>query len=166
MTLEEAIQTAIAFEKKVVASYRKAEAAAEDAVGKRVFGALTREEEDHVSYLESRLAQWRGTGRLSVEALETVVPPRAVIAAEVAKLDKDLGARDHGGEVELLQKALKVEAEATRFYERMVEDLPEEGKELFRRFLEIEEGHLAIVQAEIDSVSHSGVWFDFLEFQM
>ena len=31
---------------------------------------------------------------------------------------------------------------------------------------EIEEGHLAIVQAELDSVTNTGAWFDWMEVQM
>jgi hypothetical protein len=37
---------------------------------------------------------------------------------------------------------------------------------LFQRFVEIEQGHLAIVQAEIDSVSGLGFWFDMREFDL
>jgi len=48
----------------------------------------------------------------------------------------------------------------------MVRELPEEGQNLFSRFLEIEDGHAAVVQAEMDSVSHSGFWFDLKEFDL
>ena len=48
----------------------------------------------------------------------------------------------------------------------MVRELPEEGKQLFAPFVEIEEGHLAIVRAEIDYLSKTGYWFDFKEFDM
>jgi hypothetical protein len=44
--------------------------------------------------------------------------------------------------------------------------LPPEGQELFRRFVEIEEGHVAIVQAEMDLVSGTGFWFDTAEFSL
>jgi hypothetical protein len=37
---------------------------------------------------------------------------------------------------------------------------------MFARFLEIEAGHIAIVQAELDYISHTGYWFDFKEFDM
>ncbi len=49
-------------------------------------------------------------------------------------------------------------------YKQMVATLDAEGKSLFERFVEIEEGHLAIVQAEIDMVSGTGYWFDTAEF--
>ena len=48
----------------------------------------------------------------------------------------------------------------------MVNELPAEARPLFRRFVEIEEGHEKIVQAEIDSVSGLGFWFDIQEFDL
>ena len=48
----------------------------------------------------------------------------------------------------------------------MVSKLDGDGKTLFERFVEIEEGHQAIVQAEIDCVSGLGFWFDTLEFRL
>ncbi|MFH1865645.1 MAG: hypothetical protein ABIK85_07155 [Candidatus Eisenbacteria bacterium] len=37
---------------------------------------------------------------------------------------------------------------------------------LDQRFLEIEEGHLALVQAQIDQATGSGYWFDVREFTL
>jgi hypothetical protein len=48
----------------------------------------------------------------------------------------------------------------------MVRELPPEGQSLFSRFLEIEDGHGAIVQAEIDNVKQMGFWFDLKEFDL
>ncbi len=59
-----------------------------------------------------------------------------------------------------------MEAETSRFYESLVQDLPEEHRPLFERFVEIEQGHLAIVQAELDNLRGLGFWFDVQEFDM
>ena len=69
-------------------------------------------------------------------------------------------------ELELLRSAREVENETSAFYKEMVNTLDGDGRELFRRFVEIEEGHQAIVQAEIDSVSGMGVWFDTMELSL
>jgi peptide deformylase len=37
---------------------------------------------------------------------------------------------------------------------------------MFARFLEIEEGHARIVQAEIDTLTGMGFWFDVQEFRL
>ena len=67
--------------------------------------------------------------------------------------------------MELLSKALQMEIDTSNFYKRMVEEMGEEG-ELFARFLEIEEGHQAIVQAEMDFSGRTGYLFDFQDFGM
>ena len=45
-------------------------------------------------------------------------------------------------------------------------ELDGQGKELFARFVEIEEGHGTIVQAEMDAVNAYGFWFDMPEFRL
>jgi rubrerythrin len=59
----------------------------------------------------------------------------------------------HAQELDSLRQALAAEEETSTFYINMVRELPAEGQQLFSRFLEIEDGHAAIVQAEIDSVN-------------
>ena len=72
---------------------------------------------------------------------------------------------DYGSEMEMLRKALELEIETSDFYRKMVDKLGAEG-EMFAHFLKIEEGHKAIVQAEIDYLGNTGFFFDFQEFSM
>ena len=48
----------------------------------------------------------------------------------------------------------------------MVDALPDEGKTLFSRFIEIEDAHIALVQAELDYYGNTGFWFDNKEVDM
>jgi len=168
MTIEEAIKTAIEFEKKVHSLYDVAAKAAGDPTAKKVFATLAQEEQGHVAYLESRLTEWRKAGRLSPEKLRTILPSaeriRAGIGRTSAEATKAVG--KHGAELDSLYQALAAEDETSAFYLKMVRELPAEGQSLFSRFLEIEDGHGAIVQAEIDSVKHMGFWFDLKEFDL
>ena len=66
----------------------------------------------------------------------------------------------------MLTRALEAEVATSNFYKKMVRELPLEGQLLFADFVEIEEGHLAIVRAEIDYLSPTGYWFDFKELDM
>ena len=166
MTIEEAIQTAIEFENEVRDVYKSAATEAVDPVGKRVFTALANEEQGHVDYLESRLEEWRRTGTVNPVALETAVPSREVIAEAAENVSEGMSDVDHGTELKMLGKALEAERKTSSFYRKMVAELPAEGQELFERFVEIEEGHLAIVQAEMDSVTGTGAWFDVLEVKL
>ena len=166
MTTEEAIKTAIEFEAQVRDFYRKAEEAATDPVGKRIFGVLADEEQDHLDCLQSKLYEWKGTGTITAQRLESTIPSEEVIREGISKLERHTADKDKGGELELLTEALKVEVDTSKFYRRMVRELQPEGQGLFAAFVEIEEGHMALVRAEIDYVSRTGYWFDFKEFDM
>jgi hypothetical protein len=48
----------------------------------------------------------------------------------------------------------------------MVDELEGDGQRMFAHFVEIEKGHLDIVQAEIDAVTGIGYWYDFREFNL
>jgi rubrerythrin len=167
MTLEEAIRTAILFERKVHGSYATAAKRAVDGTARGVFAKLAEEELGHVAYLESRLDEWQREGRLDAAQLATVLPSKERIAAGLKRL-RDRPAASGAPEAELpaLRQALHLEEEATAFYRQMVQELAAPGPELFSRFLAIEEGHTTLVQAEIDSVTHMGFWFDLKEFDL
>lgn len=166
MTNAEAIQTAIEFEKRVTAVYERAAASSADEVGREVFDALAQEEQGHVAYLEHKLAQLAETGAFTAEPLDTVVPTAEKIEAGIAAMEQQVSPKDRTQELELLRQALEAEVETSAFYERMVGELDPAGRELFERFLEIEQGHQAIVQAEIDALTGLGFWFDFQEFNL
>jgi rubrerythrin len=168
MNLEAAIKSALEYENRVEDLYAQAADKAEDDVAKRVFRTLADEERGHVRYLRSRLDEWQKNGHLSPEKLETAFPPREVIEEGVRQLvaQSEPRPRDCGVELSMLQQALAMEVETSAFYARMVKELDDEGRKLFERFLQIEEGHKAIVQAQIDSVTGLGFWFDYQEFDL
>ena len=165
MSLEEAIRTAIDYETRVRDAYLNSVGDIGDDTGRRVFEVLGNEEQGHIDYLESRLAEWKKAGKVSLCKLKTVVPAKDVIEAGVKKLDSHLSIRDYGTEREVLKKALALEQETSAFYRRMVSELGEDGA-LFAPFLDIEEGHQAVVQAELDYLNRTGTFFDFQEFNL
>lgn len=165
MTLEEAIKTALEYETKVRDCYMSAAGDSDDDTGKRIYKVLGDEEQGHIDYLENCLKQWQNTGKIVPEKLGTIVPPKEKIEAGVKKLDKEMSREDYGSEMEMLRKALELETETSAFYQKMVDELGEDGK-MFEHFLKIEEGHKAIVQAEIDYLNNTGYYFDFQEFSM
>jgi rubrerythrin len=165
MELEEAIKTALQYETRIHSLYAEAEGKATDAAAKRIFGALAKEESQHVGYLRRCLREWLQSQRVLVEDLVSAVPAKEVIQEGLAELRGKLQPRSSGFAVELdmLHQALAVEIETTGFYRRMVEELPEGQRELFARFLEVEDGHRALVQAQIDSILSLGTWYDHTE---
>jgi rubrerythrin len=137
-----------------------------DEAGKRIFRALADEEFGHIKYLKERLDEWQKTGKINVKKLGTSIPAREAIQKSLQDVRKTVRpkATKLTLELELLKKALVAERKTSLFYKEMVSTLDGEGQQLFSRFVEIEEGHEAIVQAEIDCVSSSGIFMDTLEF--
>lgn len=166
MTLEEAINTALEYENRVRDVYRDAVNLTKDSTGKRMLEILAEDEQRHVDYLNSRKVEWKKTGKITIDKLETAIPSKEKIKSEVGKLEKRMSDKDFGVEIEILKKARDVEADTSAFYKSVVDKLRSDERKMFARFLEIEEGHLAIVQAELDHVTGSGYWFDFSEFSM
>ena len=166
MTIEQAIKTGIEYELLVLKVYSAAAKKFRDPVARRVLGVLADEEDRHIQYLESRLDEWQRTGKVTAERLETAIPSKKAIDASVKKLSKKMAEQDFSVELEMLKKALALEIEATSFFKQMVGQLEAEEQKLFARFVEIEQGHEAIVQAEMDAVSGLGFWFDFAEFKL
>lgn len=168
MKLEHAITTAIKYETRVHATYAEAAAAAENPVARRVFSTLCEEEKGHIRYLRERLEEWRANGTINIDEIGGEVGSRSAVEAGAARLRATLAGGNPGGsgaELESLRKALQAERETSNFYRQMVATLDADGKRLFERFAQIEEGHLAIVQAEMDLVTGTGFWFDTADFR-
>ena len=166
MTIEEAIKTAVEYEVRIRDIYREATAAVDDEIGKRIFETLCKDEQNHIDYLYYKLEQLQSSGTIVPEKLESAIPSPEVFNREAEKI-KSLVSKDFLGiRRQMLSKALKVEIETSDFYQKMVNELPAEGRALFERFLEIENNHIKAVQFELDYLGKTGYWFDIKEFDM
>lgn len=173
MTLEEAIRTAIEYETRIHDLYQRAATTVSDPVGQQVLKALGTDELHHLTYLTGRLEVWQRTGELIVEDLETTLLPLEKIDRNLEKIDRNveklesgLMQIDRGDEKLLLSRALKIEMETSDFYRKVTEEMSDQAQLMFARFLELENEHVEIVQAELDYLSKSGYWFGFKEFDM
>lgn len=166
MTIEEAIKAALQCEGRVVAVYRDAMEQSKDPIGKRVFKVLNEDEITHVRFLKEKLDELRAEGRIKTEMLATAIPSIESIEAAVKAFRGKNASPMPETELKLLRRALEIEVETSNLYQTLSKELPPEDQAIFKRFVEIEEGHKAIVQAEIDSVSGTGFWFDMQEFRL
>ncbi len=166
MTIEQAIKSGLEYEMRVRKVYSEAAKKFSNPVARKIFSVLADEEDRHVAYLESRLEEWQHRGVVTAGKLETAIPAKASIESSVRRLQRRMEQQDYSAELEMLKKALALEAGATAFFKRMVAELQAEERKLFARFVEIEEGHEAIVQAEIDALTGLGYWFDYQEFRL
>jgi rubrerythrin len=168
MKLVDAIKVALEYEAGVHKIYLQAMDQTTNNEAKRIFKVLCDEEMYHLKYLQAHLNELQKTGKIKATKLGTSIPAREAINKSLQDLRKTVKPRPTKQipELELLKKALDAEMKAGSFYKKMVDELDEEGQKLFKRFAEIEEGHAAIVQAEIDSISNLGIWFDTHEFRL
>jgi rubrerythrin len=166
MTVEEAIKTAIEYETKVRDVYLEALGKASDENGKRIFKLMADEEQHHLDFLYAQLAKWQASEKLSIQYLRTALPSKEKIIQGTKEMKAEVSKKDYGAEVNMLEKAVEAEKVTADFYKRMVSELPGDAQKMFAQFVEIEEGHLALVQAELDSVAHSGFWFGMQEFDL
>jgi len=165
-TLDEAIAKAIAYETRIRDLYHAAVESTPDPTGRRVFQALADDEQRHMDYLETKRTQWREQGRITVDPLVSGISNTALPETDLEALQQTLGREDRRDEKRMLSKALQVEIETSAFYRQMVDQMEGDARAMFARFMEIEDGHIAAVQAELDYISHTGFWFDFQEFDM
>jgi len=171
MTTEDAIRTAIDYEVKVRDIYVHAVASVTNPKGKKILEVLAQEEQHHVDFLEARLEEWIETEQVSFDRLGTAVPSRGSIQKSLKTLKREMTRKDpsvvnQDDAVKIMERALAAEIETSNFYRRMVDEIEGEARAMFAKFLEIEEGHQAIVQAELDALSGMGFWFDMPEFNM
>ncbi len=167
MNIEESIVTALEYEKKVRDHYLWAARETDDERSRTFFNTLAKEEQGHVDYLESRLSEWKDKGVLSSEPLKTVLPSKEFIEKGISKLEKSAETRDYQDDYRRLFTALKLEDEVSAYYKQLVDSIDDaDAAAMFNRFLEIEDGHTAIVQAEVDVLTRTGYFFDFQEFTL
>ena len=158
MTIIEALKTAIGYEERVRDTYRAALDRIADPTGQRIFTLMSNEENDHVLYLQKKLSQLETGEAISSEDLYTSLPESEKIAAAKAALDTSLQDVARESEIAMLMKARELEQQTSAFYEQMVAELPLDGQAFFQRFVEVERGHLLLVEAEIDYLQHKGAW--------
>jgi rubrerythrin len=165
--LQEAIAVAIDFEKKVRDHYLRGAKEIPEPMGRKVFATLGKEEQGHVDYLEHCLAEWKKTGKVPNAPLKSILPKGARwIEQEKKKLSGKGKRAASKTELDALKLALQHEKDADAFYHKLVKDLAAQDRALFDKFLGIEDGHLQLVQAQLDSVQGMGFWFDVAEFRL
>ena len=166
MNLETAIKSALAFENKIRDLYLEAVERTAEPAGKKIFQALADDEQRHVDYLESRLDEWQHRGQITIAKLASIVPDKSAIQREAGALQSKISGDARGLKQQMLSRALEMEIETSRFYRELVDQVTDEHRPMFARFLEIEDNHVEAVQFELDHLGQTGFWYGFEEFDM
>jgi rubrerythrin len=160
----QAMKTAIEMEKSGHRFFTEAAKRVRHDVGRRMFSRLAAEEMTHLQAFEKIFSEVSGGADFG-EALKAVKPAERVPYFDEAR--KQFKSMDLSVELDYLRQALDLERKAMRFFEHaMKEAETSEAREIFKRILDEEQLHYDLIQAEIDSLSGSGFWFDVHESYM
>ena len=162
--LAESIRMAIDLEKSGRAFYLLAAEKTANPTGKTIFSRLAKEETQHLLTFERMLDDKEGLSGWRSWLKEFPDHPALPVFGEKAeKLIKE-GSMD---ELQALRVAMKQEREAMEYYGRIAESSDNEAVAgIFAFVREQEVYHHDLLQAEYDSITQSGFWFDNAEFSM
>lgn len=164
-SVAEAIRMAIDLEKNGRKFYTEAVDKAETESGKKIFKMLAHEEVLHLVTFQKMLDQmgtesnWRELIKDYPKARQVPVFGEKAPASKVAKARTD--------EIAALRIAMKNEKEAIDFFDKIAHLATDETtQKVFEFVKEQEVYHYDLIQAELDSITNTGFWFDSAEFQM
>jgi len=163
--VKEAIQTAIQLEKDGRQFFELAAEETKNELGKKMFQKLAADEIRHLVTFE-KMFKTLADPKTWKELMKSG-PPRERMPFFAEKAENRSPAEKGAGEVSALRQALEVERRAIDFFKKVAEEARDpEASRIFELIAEEEVSHYDLIQAQIDSVTNSGFWFDVSEFAM
>lgn len=163
----QALQIALDTEKKGYQFYKIAARSTSDPEGRQVFEHLAKDEIEHMGVFATLYRSltndepWMTYEEAVARFGET--PSDQVIFPEVS----EDGIQENFNDLEALREALQFEEKAVRFYKQQLEASEEEkAKSFYKSLIEIEKGHVKIIQAELDSLTNAGIWLGYQEISL
>jgi len=162
--VEEAIKEAIRLEVNGRKFFEHAEQVTEHELGKKMFRRLAAEEAKHLETFS----------KLFTEVLEGKDWKEQIRSEELEKeseliesLRSSMKREEGKGEIEALKIGLELEERAIRLFQRAAEEVADPlAREICEKICDEEKFHYDLLQAQIDSLTHSGFWLDSAEFRM
>jgi len=162
----EALQVAMDTEKKGYTFYKIAAKSSKDPKGQEVFEHLACDEIEHMGVIATIFESltnnepWMTYEEAFAKYGET--PKDKIIFPDVPEETQE-GFDD----LKALEEALEFEKKAVQFYTKQAEEAEgEKAKAFYQSLIEIEEGHVQIIQAELDSLMGAGIWLGFQEISL
>ncbi len=133
-------------------------------LGKKMFKKLAEDETKHLDAFGQLFSSVLGgeDWRKFVDK-EELKGSSSVIEELLPRMKKE----GRAGELEALRIGMELERKAIDFFEKSAKETTDpKAKEIFDKICEEERLHYDLLQAEYDSVTNSGFWFDIAEFRM
>jgi len=144
--------------------YRNAAKATRDRNGKNMFDWLAKEELRHLAKLRQQLKsvldnnKWLEWKRVTAPISKTEFPS---ISEATGTITAD------AGEMDALRQGIKSEQDAIAFYKEAEDSTPDlRGKNMFRALGKEEEGHLSLLEEELQWLTQSRKYFTVHRFQL
>ena len=162
----EALQIALDTEKKGYRFYKIAAKSSKDPKGREVFEHLANDEIEHMGVIATVFESLTSNEPWMTyeEAVEKYgeTPREKIIFPEVPD-----EAQEDFDDIKALEEALEFEKKAVEFYAKQAEEAEgEKAKAFYKSLIEIEESHVTIIQAELDSLMGAGIWLGFQEISL
>ncbi len=160
-----ALRTAIEIEDNGLLTYLQFARQSKNETGKNMFIRLAMDEHNHRIILEKQLYELLSKGNLEVieipkSEIEKILPA----IREKQKRTKD---KAELNEVDALNTAFDLERKSAQYYRENAEKSDDKNaKLLFSRLAEWEDSHIDLIQAELDFIDQTGLWFGIPEFYM
>lgn len=159
------LKTAIEVEINGLRTFQRFADQTQDEEGTRMFLRLAEDEKEHKEILEKQLKNLsEGGSWASIQ-----IPPSSVEKLLPALRDKQKRTKGESGmgELDALNTALDLERKAAQFFRDKAEEVDNpEAKDTFLRLADWEDAHFELIQAELDNIKNTGLWFGMPEFRM
>ncbi|MCL4558083.1 MAG: rubrerythrin [Deltaproteobacteria bacterium] len=159
------LRTADEAEKEALLTYLKFARQTGDIGGKNMFIRLATDEYGHMVLLDNQINSVASQkGWQSVDVDKSVVEP---LLPRISEKDIRTMGKADANELSALEAARALEQRAISYYSTNAKNnaLPE-IQTTFKRLAEMEQAHLTLIEAEIDSVKKTGFWFDTIEYSV
>jgi len=166
MESAEIFLAALKYEEKIRDLYYSAVDIVDDERGKALFKALADDEQSHIDFLHYSLDTLKSGGEIAVDKLTTPIPSQEQMNVDIDKMKAKIPDKMLGDVKRVLNSALQMEIETSKYYKDASEKAEGKIKEILEKFVEIEDRHVNVVQIELDHASKSGHWFNFMEVSM
>ena len=164
MDSQDIFKSALTYEKKIRDLYLSAVDTIDDDRGKELFKALADDEQSHVEFLEYSLDSLASAREIDIKKLGSGLP--LAVEEDVSQMEKKIPEQMLGDIKRALNAALSLEVETSQFYKKAWDDSKGQVKEILKKFYEIEQNHVELVQIQLDYATGNGYWFNFMEIDM
>jgi rubrerythrin len=162
--VEKAIKEAIKLEIDGRKFFQHAEEVTRHELGKKMFRRLAEEEVKHLETFSKLFSQvlkgkdWKK--QVKSEELEEK-------SDLIQRLQASVKGEEGKGEIEALRIGMELEERAIELFGKAAEEVDDPlAQEIFLKIVDEEKFHYDLLQAQYDSLTHSGFWLDSAEFQM